>query len=229
LAKSPNFLGGPVLPGIVSTLIGLFVGNAIIQTLPLPVWLPLIALLLLSLILGRYYLLILDGAEAERGSDERRQYHRLRRRLAAGGTPALVYNRWLGWVLEHADRFFGDQGRNDRSRIAELLGLQTPGPRWTAEAFDRCLLLALVYPLVSIILVWGVSGHVGIAEWALFLAPDNPTDSYSALKRGITVLLMLLMLLSFFWGSQDVWNSAICVARWCYFYPFCCRLCVHFR
>jgi hypothetical protein len=192
LAKNPNFLGGPVLPGIVSTLVGLFVANAIIQTLPLPVWFPLIALLLLALILGRYYLLLLDGADAAPGSDERRQYLRLRRRLAAGGTPALVYNRWLGWALEGADRFFGDEGRTDRSRVAELVGVQTPGPRWTAEAFDRCLLLAFIYPIVSIIFVWGVSGHTGAAERALFLAADDPADHYAALRR-ILVLISILI------------------------------------
>jgi hypothetical protein len=29
-------------------------------------------------------------------------------------------------------------------------------PLWTAPAFDRCLLLALIYPIMAIFLIWAV-------------------------------------------------------------------------
>ena len=39
----------------------------------------------------------------------------------------------------------------------------------TAPAFDRCLLLALIYPLVVITSIWAITGEVGPAEAALGL------------------------------------------------------------
>jgi hypothetical protein len=198
LAKSPNFFGGPVLPGIFAGLIvALATNKAITELLPLPVWLALISLLLLALILGRYYLLVLDGGGDARGSDERRQYHRLRRRLAAGGTPALVYNRWLTFVLEKVDRFFGDAGRNDKSWIARVLHLETGGPRWTANAFDRCLLLALIYPVFTVLALWTFSGHVGVAEHALLLPMDDPNSYYPALRRSLTFFVLIFAFYAF--------------------------------
>ena len=44
---------------------------------------------------------------------------------------------------------------------------------WTAPAFDRCLLLALIYPIVTIFILWAISGHVGPAEAALGLQPET--------------------------------------------------------
>jgi hypothetical protein len=41
-------------------------------------------------------------------------------------------------------------------------------------AFNRCLLLALVYPIAMIFVIWAISGHVGPAEAALGLKPDIP-------------------------------------------------------
>lgn len=56
-------------------------------------------------------------------------------RLAAGGLTAKTYRRRLLGCLARVDRFFD--------------GAPNPGaPRlWTAAAYDRCLLLALVYPI----------------------------------------------------------------------------------
>jgi hypothetical protein len=198
LAKSPNFFGGPVLPGIFAGLIVALATNKVItELLPLSLWVALIALLILALILGRYYMQILDGAEAERGSEERQQYHRLRRRLTVGGTPALVYNRWLKLVLALVDRFFGDAGRNDKSQIARVLHLETDGPRWTARAFDRCLLLALAYPFFTIFSAWAYSGHVGVAESALFLPADENWGLYPALWRALIFFLLGFITYSF--------------------------------
>jgi len=130
----------------------------------------------------RYYG-ILSGAAGPRGSRGRGAYESLRQDLVEGGTPAKVYAKWLTWALGKVDAFFGDAGRNDRSRFARRLGLETPGPRWTAAAFDRCLLLALIYPVLTIYAVWVWSGHVGVAEQSLSLPPSSA--GYSGLWRAL--------------------------------------------
>jgi hypothetical protein len=59
-----------------------------------------------------------------------------------------------------------------RTLSPRAFGLKTPAPLWTAPAFDRCLLLALIYPIATIFLIWAIFGHVGPAEAALHLQPD---------------------------------------------------------
>jgi hypothetical protein len=58
--------------------------------------------------------------------------------------------------------------------LPHAFGLKKPAPLWTAPAFDRCLLLALIYPIATIFVIWAISGHVGPAETALSLTPDVP-------------------------------------------------------
>jgi hypothetical protein len=70
----------------------------------------------------------------------------------------------------------------DRPRAAS----RNRWPRWTAPAFDRCLLLALIYPIVTVFAVWALSGHVGPAERALGLRPDDPASRYPDLWRGLS-------------------------------------------
>jgi hypothetical protein len=130
----------------------------------------------------RYYGILSDAADP-RNSRAHAAYRFLRRNLAKGGTPAKVYAKWLTWALGEVDAFFGDVGRNDRSWFARMLGLETPGPRGTAAAFDKCLLLALIYPLLTIYAVWIWSGRVGVAEQALFLPASS--GGYSGLWRGL--------------------------------------------
>jgi ABC-type uncharacterized transport system permease subunit len=62
----------------------------------------------------------------------------------------------------------------DRSLFPYAFGLKTPAPSWTAPALDRCLLLALIYPIAAIFLIWMLSGQVGRAEAALGLRADLP-------------------------------------------------------
>src|SRR5208282_2537107 len=126
---------------------------------------------------------ILDGVEEPQGSRERDDYDALVAELQAGGTPAKVYRDWLTKALDRVDIFFGDPGRNDKSWAARVLGLETPGARWTAPAFDRCLLLALFYPIVTIAGVWIWSGHVGVAEWVLGLWETPTGDPFGGLRR----------------------------------------------
>jgi hypothetical protein len=187
---------GPVTAGILSGLFVLFIDSL----LPLRDWLgelPIIPRVLLALSIGlfawkaaRYYEL-LCGAGAPPGSAKRADYDQLRGKLQAGGTPAKVYRDWLTIALDRVDAFFGDIGRNDKSWVARVLGLERPGARWTAPAFDRCLLLALLYLLTTIILVWMWSGHVGLTEQALGLWAASDDDALGKIRRclfGLTAL-----------------------------------------
>jgi len=69
--------------------------------------------------------------------------------------------------------------------------LRSPAPLWTPNALDRCLLLALIYPVVTIFIIWTVSGHVGPAEAALGLKAD-----LSGWRRGLAAMLLALATLS---------------------------------
>lgn len=132
---------------------------------------------------ARRYYEILGGADERHGSWARDAYDSLRQELTEGDRPAKVYANWLKPALHKVDKFFGDAGRNDQSWFARVLGLETPGPRWTAPAFDKCLLLALAYPLLTIVIVWIWSGLVGVAEEALGLQPIR--GAYAGLWRGL--------------------------------------------
>jgi len=67
------------------------------------------------------------------------------------------------------DRFFGDAGMSDLTLLHQVFRLRTPAPLWTAPALERCLLIALIYPIATIFIVWAVTGHVGPAERALHM------------------------------------------------------------
>jgi hypothetical protein len=121
----------------------------------------------LVLVAYRYYLsLLAQGAKPE-GSIERKDYDALRASLEGGNLAARLYAKWLTAFLDGIERFFGDKGMADRTLFPHAFGLRTPAPLWTAPAFDRCLLLALIYPIATIFVIWAVSDHVGPAEKAL--------------------------------------------------------------
>jgi hypothetical protein len=137
--------------------------------------------LALALTYWRYVGILAAGSEPL-GSLERRAYDALRASLATGGLPARLYSRWLTHFLDAVDRFFGDAGRADQTLFPHAFGLRAPAPLWTAPAFDRCLLLALIYPIVTIFVIWAISNHVGPAEEALGLKLDLP-----GWRRGLLV------------------------------------------
>jgi hypothetical protein len=105
---------------------------------------------------------------------ERQAYDTLRNSLAEGNLAARPYaerlTRFLAWV----DRFFGDAGMGHRTLFPHAFGLRTSASLGTTPAFDRCLLLSLLYPIFTIFAIWTVSGHVGPAEASLRLNPNLP-------------------------------------------------------
>jgi hypothetical protein len=113
----------------------------------------------------------------------------LRQSLLGGGLVAPIYIRWLTTFLNNVDRFFGDAQMGNSTVFTRAFGLKTPAPLWTALAFDRCLLLALVYPVTTVFIMWAASGHVGPAEVALGLEPDR-----GGLARSLSVAAVALMM-----------------------------------
>jgi hypothetical protein len=87
---------------------------------------------------------------------------------------ANLYACRLKGFLGEVDRFFGDAGMANRTLFPHAFGLKTPAPLWTPLAFDRCLFLALVYPIATIFIIWAVSGHASPAEMALGLKLNVP-------------------------------------------------------
>lgn len=122
----------------------------------------------------KYYLGVLAQGAAPEGSLERQDHDRLRASLAGGNLAARLYAKWLTAFLDWIERFFGDAGIADRTLLPRAFGLKKRAPLWAAPAFDRCLLVALIYPIVTIFLIWAVSGQIGPAEAALGLNPEVP-------------------------------------------------------
>jgi hypothetical protein len=132
-------------------------------------WVAVLCILAVPIVYKYYIGVLAQGAQPE-GSLERQDYDKLRASLAGGNLAARLYAKWLTAFLDAVDHFFGDAEKTVRTLFPHAFGLQEPAPMWTAPAFDRCLLLALIYPIATIFLIWAVSGHVGPAEKALFLS-----------------------------------------------------------
>jgi hypothetical protein len=131
-----------------------------------------------------YYLKLLAHGGAKDDAIERQDYDRLRASLAGDNLSTRLYVKWLTKFLDRIERFFGDAGMADRTLFPRAFGLKKATPLWTAPAFDRCLLLALIYPIATIFVIWAISGHVGPAEAALGLKPALP-----GLQRSVAAML----------------------------------------
>lgn len=142
----------------------------------------------LMLIYRRYVGVL--GADRRRPA-ERRAYDALRTSLEGGNPAARLYAQWLSNFLDVVDRFFGDVGMADHTLFPHAFGLRTPAPLWTTSSLDRCLLIALVYPVATIFVIWAVSGHVGLAEAALGVGPY-----FSAWQRAIALAAAVVSIIA---------------------------------
>lgn len=136
-------------------------------------------------------------------------YERLRKSLATGNLAARLYRTLLTALLDKVERFFGDSGMADRTLFPHAFGLKTPAPLWTAPALDRCVVIALFYPLATITLIWVVSGHVGPAEAAVGLTSD-----VSVWQRGLffgSVLTVILATRHADWFLAALWTLAVAI------------------
>ena len=117
-----------------------------------------------------YYLRIFNSYGLESATPEQRQkFDSFKAQLEAGGRVSVIYERTLTRALNAVDRFFGDADPAVKTLWPGAFGFTGQAPFWTAPSYDRCLLIALIYPLVMIYAVWGYSGHVGPGEAALDL------------------------------------------------------------
>ena len=161
----------------------------------------------LALLETRYFAILGGGAE-RKGSDGWLAYERLRASLATGGFAARLYSEWLTRFLDAVERFFGDAGMSDRTLLPRAFGLKRPAPLWTAPAFDRCLLLALLYPIATIFIMWAMSGHVGPAEAALGLK-----SGLGAVTRGFAVAFVGVVAFALWRGLRTTgWRSFVWLA-----------------
>jgi hypothetical protein len=162
-----------------------------------------ISVLVFSIIYERYFGVL--GASAEpAGSLERQGYDNLRENLATGGPAVRLYSRWLTVFLDVVDRFLGDAGMSNQTLLPRAFGLRTPAPLWTAPAFDRCLLLALIYPLATVYVIWIATGHVGPAEAALGLKAD-----VQGWQRGVGAMSTGFSILAFWSAARSKGSKSV--------------------
>ncbi|MGB6175897.1 MAG: hypothetical protein WBF43_06085, partial [Methylocella sp.] len=150
----------------------------------------------------RYYIGVLGQEAQPEGSVERKDYATLRASLTGDNLAARLYAGRLTRFLDAVDRFLGDAGMANRSAFPHAFGLRTAAPLWTPRAFDRCLFLALVYPIATIFIIWAVSGHAGPAGMALGLKPNVPGWS-----RGFVAAVAAFVgfaIWSFFWEEGRI-------------------------
>lgn len=135
------------------------------------------------------------------GTEAAAAYDRQRRLLAGGGRIAETYARRLRATLASVDSFFGDAWVASRPPLPRFLRLREPAPLWTPAALDRCLSLALLYPVVTVLLFWMMSGHVGPAEQALLL-PEADAGRRAAVA-GIVIMIVYCFWRSYRAGDLD--------------------------
>jgi hypothetical protein len=190
-----------IVIGIVGSLIGAAIGwlpGGLTGSIGAPLTTLLAAVggiggLVFSLMYKRY-IGVLGAGGGRKGYPARDAYEAIRTSLSGGNLASRLYADWLTKFLDAVDRFFGDAGMVNRTFFPRAFGLKTPAPLWTAPAFDRCLLLALVYPIVIIFIIWAVSGHVGPAEAALGLKAN-----LAGWRRGLAVGYFAVSIVSVQW------------------------------
>lgn len=110
----------------------------------------------LSIIAGSLEMLLRQGALAESGHDR----IELIKKLKQGGSIRLIYIDLITRVLDGLDRFLGDYDKAALS-LRVPFGRWPSRPYWTGWSFDKCLLLAMVYPLLAMFVTWAATGDVG--------------------------------------------------------------------
>src|ERR1700722_19840175 len=126
------------------------------------------------------------------GPEARDKYAALRRTLLAGGGTAEIYRTRLTVALSALDRVFGDTNPALWSCGFRWLRLNDAAPLWTAASLDRCLVLALLYPITTVLVLWAVSGHVGPAERAFSLPDPTRTVMWFRCLNVAAALIVLL-------------------------------------
>lgn len=152
---------------------------------------------------------------------------RLRASLRKGSTTALVYAWAMRWLLGIVDRFFEGKpytadddidpasrpGRFARwffrrppeyRRPAEVRGKRWQAPAWSAASYDRCLLIALIYPILFAVVSWLADGQAGSLGHALGLA-DNADSVFRLYAGGVAVAGAACLISGLLLGGWKSW------------------------
>lgn len=144
------------------------------------------ALLFLAVFLYHFYIRLPQKAdlsgEVVHQETLRKTYLAFRERVGNGGVGTLGYEHMLRGVLRAVDQFFHDDPD------------ATPSPTWTSDSMDRCLQLSLLYPVVSMFVVWWLTGVTGASEEAIGLMPG-----VSGTVRALSVLTTLAAVGAYYW------------------------------
>jgi hypothetical protein len=124
-----------------------------------------------------------SGALKEKGPDRIALLGFLRR----GGSWRWRYTRIVNRALDRLDWLLGDKGLSTRA-CRWVTGRDGAQPCWTGRSFDRCALLALAYPLVSIWVIWVAWGAADDIGLLLGLRTDEPFW-----RRLLSVIFILLI------------------------------------
>ncbi|MEZ2127624.1 MULTISPECIES: hypothetical protein [unclassified Sinorhizobium] len=161
------------------------VGNASSIDLLTPVVLTIVALcvfihefwsLLSAALICPFYLSysrtrhILEDGGSKESEGDRSEYRRFRDSLQRSPYITQIFRGIVTKVLEETALFFG--GPHLKPEGSQFVKLWPPAPLWTHRAFDRCLWLAIIYPLTSIVVAWALSGKVSQAQAVLKLPAD---------------------------------------------------------
>lgn len=155
------------------------------------------AIITVGIAMARYWLIMCSYAAAAKGSRERERADGLRERLEQGGGAGKIYEATLTRFLKAVDRFFGDADPTVKTLWPRAFGYHGQAPFWTAPAYDRCLTIALLYPLLAMLIIWTATGSVGPGERAMGLGA-NVEDW----RRWVGLLLLAISWVSYYFLTK---------------------------
>ncbi|MGV6810032.1 MAG: hypothetical protein ACWA5U_09170 [bacterium] len=113
------------------------------------------------------------------------------------GTFGEIYLRWLRRALAAVADFIGDRDQFDvgtqTGRIGAYFGVNPFSP----QAYEWCLRLAFLYPILTLLIAWAYTGQIYIGEEVLI---DTTNLLKNTSQRTVTLSLILCMLLLIVWG-----------------------------
>jgi len=187
---------------------GVFFGGILASPVPNAAKLPATAACAVFFLMFAVYLYKLRGADEPPGSPARREFDLFHENLELGFGFNDWYARSLTRVLDSLDRFFRDA---DKEEVAKLARFAAAPPKvaqcWSAPAYDKCLALALLYPLATMFLVWVATGHAGDAERAVGL-DGSPAGAF-AWRLGVPASVAILVFAWFKFQRKPDWKKAL--------------------
>lgn len=183
----------------------------------------LIALAMVFMFLVNWYWIVLSYRDSAPNSKARMAYNRLRNNLRGIHMPmdtpfGVRYRMVVTDSLDTVARFYGDPHYPNSERLCRRLGISGRKSLWTAASYDRCLLLALVYPLASVILIWLIAGTVGPAEQSIGLAAlQSPWVRVSWFIGLLLIAFLFRQLLQSTGAKSVAWLFAFAIGVVCDF------------